>query len=65
MSQNKSIQLYFLGLLALLGSVKIKAKCESCSIALIGAFILLFIIASVLAYRNKQKIKRLKDKDLL
>jgi len=65
MSQNKSIQLYFLGLIALLASVKVKEKCEWCSVALIGAFIILFIIASILAYRHKKKIKRLKDKDLL
>jgi hypothetical protein len=65
MTQNKPTQLYLLGLISLIGSVKIKEKCEWCSVALIGGFILLFIIASVIAYRNKQKIKRLKNKNLL
>ena len=65
MSQSKPIQLYLLGLVALLASVKVKEKCEWCSIGLIGVFILLFIIASVIAYRDKRKIKRLKDKNLL
>jgi len=65
MSQNKSIQLYFLGLVSLLSSVKVKEKCDWCSLVLIAAFIVLFILASIIAYRHKQKIKRLKDKNLL
>lgn len=65
MSTSKPLQLYILGIASLLFSVKIKEKCDWCSIALLGAFIVLFIWASILVIRKKKKIKRLKDKDLL
>jgi len=65
MSTSKPLQLYLLGIISLLFSLKIKAKCEWCSIALVAAFVVLFIIASVMVYRHKKKIKRLKDKNLL
>lgn len=65
MSTSRPLQLYLLGIISLLFSVKIKAKCDWCSLGLVLAFIVLFIIASVLVIRNKRKIKRLKDKELL
>lgn len=65
MTQSKPLQYYLLGIAALVFSVKVKAKCEWCSIALLGGFVILFIIASVLLIRQKRKIKRLKDKNLL
>jgi len=65
MTQSKPLQYYLLGIASLLFSVKIKAKCEWCSVALIVGFIVLFILASILLIRQKRKIKRLKDKDLL
>ena len=65
MSTSKPLQLYILGIVALLSSVKVKAKCDWCSIALLVVFVLLFIWASILVIRKKKKIKRLKEKDLL
>lgn len=65
MSQSKPLQFYLLGIAALIFSVKVKAKCEWCSLVLLGSFVLLFIIASIILYRDKKKIKRLKDKNLL
>ncbi len=65
MSQSKPLQFYLLGIAALVFSVKVKAKCEWCSMALLGGFVLLFIVASIILYRDKKKIKRLKDKNLL
>jgi O-antigen/teichoic acid export membrane protein len=65
MTQSKPLQYYLLGIAALIFSVKIKAKCEWCSMALIGGFVIFFIIASIILYRQKKKIKRLKDKNLL
>lgn len=65
MSTSRPLQLYLLGIISLLFSVKIKVKCDWCSLGLVLAFIVLFIIASVLVIRNKRKIKRLKDKELL
>ena len=65
MSTSKPLQLYLLGIISLLFSLKIKAKCDWCSLGLIVAFIVLFLLASVLVIRNKRKIKRLKDKELL
>ena len=65
MTTSKPLQLYLAGLAALIFSMKVKAKCEWCSTALIAAFVILFIVASILVYRKNKKIKRLKDKDLL
>ncbi len=65
MGQSKSLQFYLLGIASLLFSVKIKAKCDWCSYILLVGFIVFFVIASILVYRKKKKIKRLKDKGLL
>ncbi len=65
MSSSKPLQLYILGIVALLFSVKIKEKCAWCSIALLVTFVFLFVWASILMIRKKKKIKRLKKKDLL
>ncbi len=65
MGQSKPLQFYLLSIAALLFSVKIKDKCEFCSYALIAAFVILFIVASILQIRKKRRIKRLKDKGLL
>jgi len=65
MPNSKPLQYFFLGIVALLASVKVKEKCAWCSIGLIGLFVLFFIIAGMIAYKKHKKIKRLKDKDLL
>jgi len=65
MSTSRPLQLYLLGIVSLLFSVKVKEKCDWCAMLLIGAFIVLFIVASFLVVKNKRKIKRLKDKDLI
>ncbi len=65
MSQSKPIQLYLLGIAALVASIKYNEDCPWCAVGLLGVFIILFIVASVLVYQHKKKIKRLKDKGLL
>jgi hypothetical protein len=65
MTQSKSLQLFLAGIAALVFSVKIKEKCDWCSIALIGLFIILFIWGGIVQYKKMRKIKRLKDKNLL
>ncbi|HIP48096.1 MAG TPA: hypothetical protein EYG92_03915 [Lutibacter sp.] len=65
MTQSKPSQLFIVGIAALIFSVKVKEKCDWCSIALLGAFIILFIWGSILQYKKMKKIKRLKDKNLL
>ncbi len=61
MSTSRPLQLYLLGIISLLFSVKVKEKFDWCAIALVVAFIILFIVASVIVNQNKKKIKRLKD----
>jgi len=65
MSSSRPLQLYLLGIISLLFSVKVKEKCEWCSVILMLAFVMLFVVASFLVIKNKKKIKRLKDKDLV
>ena len=65
MTQSKPLQLFLAGIAALVFSVKIKEKCDWCSMALLGAFIILFIWGGILQYQKNKKIKRLKDKNLL
>jgi len=65
MTQSKPLQLFLAGIAALVFSVKIKEKCDWCSMVLLGAFIVLFIWGGILQYKKMKKIKRLKDKNLL
>ncbi len=65
MNTSRPLQLYLLGIISLLFSVKVKEKCDWCSVVLMGAFVVLFIVASYLVIKHKKKIKRLKDKDLV
>jgi Flp pilus assembly protein TadB len=65
MGQSKPLQYYLLSIGSLLFSVKIQAKCEWCSYVLLAGFFIFFIVASVLQYRKRKRIKRLKDKGLL
>lgn len=65
MSTSRPLQFYLLGIISLLFSVKVKEKCEWCSVILMLAFVMLFVVASFLVIKNKKKIKRLKDKDLV
>jgi len=65
MTQSKSLQLFLAGIAALVFSVKVKEKCEGCSMALLGAFVILFIWGGIVQYKKMRKIKRLKDKNLL
>ena len=65
MTQSKPLQLFIVGIAALVFSVKVKEKCDWCSMVLLAAFIILFIWGGILQYRKIKTIKRLKDKNLL
>lgn len=65
MPNSKPLQYLFLGIVALLASVKVREKCDWCAIGLMGLFVIFFVIAGIIAYKKHKKIKRLKDKDLL
>lgn len=65
MTQSKPLQLFLAGIAALVFSVKVKAKCDWCSTALLITFVVLFIWGGIVQYRKIKKIKRLKDKNLL
>ncbi len=65
MPNSKPLQYFFLGIVALLVSVKVRGNCDWCAIGLIGLFVLFFAIAGIMAIKKHRKIKRLKDKDLL